>query len=77
MIMPYREDEQSQVLVKLYKFDPEKTFIIYDDGYDKKSLMAVNYYNIDYGIGHKNPLSRSIRQMQSTLMLTIISKLQV
>lgn len=56
LIMPYRQDDKSQVVVKLYKFDPEKTFVIYDDGYDKRSLMAVNYYNIDYGMGHKKSI---------------------
>ena len=28
---------------------PEETFVIYDDTYEQNSLMAVNYYDIDYG----------------------------
>ena len=35
--------------VKLYKLSPEQTFVIYDDTYEQNSLMAVNYYVVDYG----------------------------
>lgn len=35
--------------VKLYKLSPEQTFVIYDDTYEQNSLMAVNYYDVDYG----------------------------
>ncbi|MGT2926873.1 phage portal protein [Streptococcus cuniculipharyngis] len=39
----------SVVWVKLYKLSPEQTFVIYDDSYERHSLMGVNYYELDYG----------------------------
>lgn len=35
--------------IKLFKLRPEQTFVIYDDTYEQNSLMAVNYYDVDYG----------------------------
>lgn len=46
-------DEDGSVWVKLYRMDPEQTFVIYDDSYEQRSLMAINYYSISYGNGHK------------------------
>jgi SPP1 family phage portal protein len=37
--------------VKLNKLDPEKTFVVYDDTTNNKSLFGVYYYSIDYGDG--------------------------
>ena len=47
------KDEDGSVWVKLYRMNPEQTFVIYDDSYEQHSLMAVNYYSISYGNGHK------------------------
>lgn len=47
------QDEDGAVWVKLYRMDPEQTFVIYDDSFEQQSLMAVNYYSISYGNGHK------------------------
>lgn len=47
------QDEDGLVWVKLYRMDPEQTFVIYDDSFEQRSLMAVNYYSISYGNGHK------------------------
>lgn len=47
------QDEDGSVWVKLYRMDPEQTFVIYDDSFEQRSLMAVNYYSISYGNGHK------------------------
>lgn len=47
------QDEEGSVWVKLYRMDPEQTFVIYDDSFEQRSLMAVNYYSISYGNGHK------------------------
>lgn len=47
------KDEDGSVWVKLYRMDPEQTFVIYDDSFEQRSLMAVNYYSISYGNGHK------------------------
>lgn len=47
------QDEDGPVWVKLYHMDPEQTFVIYDDSFEQRSLMAVNYYSISYGNGHK------------------------
>jgi hypothetical protein len=47
------QDEDGSVWVKLYRMNPEQTFVIYDDSYEQRSLMAVNYYSISYGNGHK------------------------
>ena len=47
------KDEDESVWVKLYRMNPEQTFVIYDDSYEQRSLMAVNYYSISYGDGHK------------------------
>lgn len=47
------KDEDEAVWVKLYRMNPEQTFVIYDDSYEQRSLMAVNYYSISYGNGHK------------------------
>nr|DAS22399.1 MAG TPA: PORTAL PROTEIN [Caudoviricetes sp.] len=47
------KDEDESVWVKLYRMNPEQTFVIYDDSYEQRSLMAVNYYSISYGNGHK------------------------
>lgn len=47
------QDVDSSVWVKLYRMNPEQTFVIYDDSYEQRSLMAVNYYSISYGDGHK------------------------
>lgn len=35
--------------VKLYQLPAEQTFVIYDDTYQRNSLMAVHFYDIDYG----------------------------
>lgn len=43
----------STVWVKLYKLSPEQTFVIYDDSYERRSLMGVNYYELDYGQGKR------------------------
>ena len=42
-------ERDSKAWVKLYKLSPEQTFVIYDDTYEQNSLMAVNYYDVDYG----------------------------
>lgn len=47
------QDMEGSVWVKLYRMNPEQTFVIYDDSYEQRSLMAVNYYSISYGNGHK------------------------
>ena len=47
------QDVDGSVWVKLYRMNPEQTFVIYDDSYEQRSLMAVNYYSISYGNGHK------------------------
>lgn len=47
------KDVDESVWVKLYRMNPEQTFVIYDDSYEQRSLMAVNYYSISYGDGHK------------------------
>lgn len=47
------KDEDEAVWVKLYRMNPEQTFVIYDDSYEQRSLIAVNYYSISYGNGHK------------------------
>lgn len=47
------QDADGSVWVKLYRMNPEQTFVIYDDSYEQRSLMAVNYYSISYGNGHK------------------------
>lgn len=47
------QDMDGSVWVKLYRMNPEQTFVIYDDSYEQRSLMAVNYYSISYGNGHK------------------------
>lgn len=47
------KNEDEAVWVKLYRMNPEQTFVIYDDSYEQRSLMAVNYYSISYGNGHK------------------------
>ena len=47
------QDEDGSVWVKLYRMDPEQTFVIYDDSFEQRSLMAVNYYSISYCNGHK------------------------
>lgn len=47
------KDMDGSVWVKLYRMNPEQTFVIYDDSYEQRSLMAVNYYSISYGNGHK------------------------
>nr|DAR36692.1 MAG TPA: PORTAL PROTEIN [Caudoviricetes sp.] len=47
------KDVDESVWVKLYRMNPEQTFVIYDDSYEQRSLMAVNYYSISYGNGHK------------------------
>lgn len=52
LLNAYR-DEDGSVWVKLYRMDPEQTFVIYDDSYEQRSLMAINYYSISYGNGHK------------------------
>ena len=52
LLIAYR-DEDGSVWVKLYRMDPEQTFVIYDDSYEQRSLMAINYYSISYGNGHK------------------------
>lgn len=52
LLNAYR-DEGGSVWVKLYRMDPEQTFVIYDDSYEQRSLMAINYYSISYGNGHK------------------------
>lgn len=35
--------------VKLYKLPPEQTFIVYDDTYERNSLLGISYYEINYG----------------------------
>lgn len=52
------EDENGNVVLKLYHLAPEQTFIIYDDTYQQKSLLGVNYYEVDYGMGHRKMVVR-------------------
>ena len=52
------EDENSGVILKLYHLAPEQTFVIYDDTYQQKSLLGVNYYEVDYGGGHRKTVVR-------------------
>lgn len=42
-----------ELVTKLYRLNPEQTFVIYDDTYEQGSLMGVNYYSVDYGDSHK------------------------
>ncbi|MBF0699670.1 phage portal protein [Streptococcus danieliae] len=42
--------------IRLFKLPAEKTFVVYDDTYERNSLMAVNYYNVDYGGGKKKQI---------------------
>lgn len=35
--------------IKLYQLPAEQTFVIYDDTYQRNSLMAVHFYDVDYG----------------------------
>ncbi|HGO0974435.1 TPA: phage portal protein, partial [Streptococcus pyogenes] len=42
--------------VKLYQLPAEQTFVIYDDTYQRNSLMAVHFYNIDYGSGKRKQI---------------------
>lgn len=35
--------------VKVVKFEPEQTFVVYDDTYKNNSLFGVRYYRVDYG----------------------------
>lgn len=39
--------------VRLYQLPAEQTFVIYDDTYQRNSLMAVHFYDIDYGNGKR------------------------
>ena len=52
------EDENDGVILKLYHLAPEQTFVIYDDTYQQKSLLGVNYYEVDYGGGHRKTVVR-------------------
>ena len=52
------EDESGNVVLKLYHLAPEQTFVIYDDTYQQKSLLGVNYYEVDYGMGHRKTVVR-------------------
>ena len=52
------EDENGNVVLKLYHLAPEQTFVIYDDTYQQKSLLGVNYYEVDYGMGHRKMVVR-------------------
>ena len=52
------EDESGNVVLKLYHLAPEQTFVIYDDTYQQKSLLGVNYYEVDYGMGHRKMVVR-------------------
>ena len=52
------EDENGNVVLKLYHLAPEQTFVIYDDTYQQKSLLGVNYYDVDYGSGHRKMVVR-------------------
>lgn len=52
------EDENGNVVLKLYHLAPEQTFVIYDDTYQQKSLLGVNYYEVDYGSGHRKMVVR-------------------
>lgn len=49
-------ERDSKAWVKLYKLSPEQTFVIYDDTYEQNSLMAVNYYDVDYGDGKRKTI---------------------
>ncbi|KXT79579.1 Phage portal [Streptococcus oralis] len=49
-------ERSGSTFVKLYKLRPEQTFVIYDDTYEQNSLMAVNYYDIDYGDGKRKTI---------------------
>ena len=52
------EDESGNVVLKLYHLAPEQTFVIYDDTYQQKSLLGINYYEVDYGGGHRKTVVR-------------------
>ncbi|MFU2203598.1 phage portal protein [Streptococcus pluranimalium] len=53
LLATYKQDESSPVQIKLYKLDPQQTFVVYDDTHERNSLFGVNYYSVDYGDGHK------------------------
>lgn len=42
--------------VKLYQLSTEQTFVIYDDTYQRNSLMAIHFYDIDYGSGKRKQI---------------------
>ncbi|HEQ0773220.1 TPA: phage portal protein, partial [Streptococcus pyogenes] len=50
------DDEKTEV--KLYQLPAEQTFVIYDDTYQRNSLMAVHFYDIDYGSGKRKQITK-------------------
>ena len=52
------KDEDGNVILKLYHLAPEQTFVIYDDTYQQKSLLGINYYEVDYGRSHRKMVVR-------------------
>lgn len=53
-----KRDKHSSAQVKLYKMDPQQTFVIYDDTYERNSLMGVNYYTVNYDDSHRKDIMK-------------------
>lgn len=51
------DDKKTEV--KLYQLPAEQTFVIYDDTYQRNSLMAVHFYDIDYGSGKRKQIIKA------------------
>lgn len=50
------EEVDNGTEIKLYQLPAEQTFVIYDDTYQHNSLMAVHFYDIDYGAGKRKQI---------------------
>lgn len=48
--------DENETWIRLFKLPAEQTFVIYDDTYERNSLMAINYYNINYGGGKRKEI---------------------
>lgn len=55
-LLTVEEIDDKKTEVKLYQLPAEQTFVIYDDTYQRNSLMAVHFYDIDYGSGKRKQI---------------------
>lgn len=55
-LLNVEKTDNNQTEVKLYHLPAEQTFVIYDDTYQHNSLMAVHFYDIDYGAGKRKQI---------------------